>query len=104
MHFKLLIVFVEDSKTEAVITAARDAGATGCTVVSNARGEGIEAPSSFFGLALTTQRDVALLLVEERVEHPRRPELGNQALQRPQGATQVKHLVVPPHLFAKRFQ
>lgn len=67
MHFKLLIVFIEDSKTEEVIKAARDAGATGCTVVSNARGEGMDAPKSFFGLTLTTQRDVLMLLVEKHL-------------------------------------
>ncbi len=67
MHFKLLLVFVEDSKTEDVIKAARDAGATGCTVVNNARGEGYEAPKSFFGLTLTSQRDVILLLVEQHL-------------------------------------
>lgn len=67
MHFKLLIVFVEDSKTDDILKAAREAGATGCTVVSNARGEGIDATPSFFGLALTTQRDVVMLLVEEHL-------------------------------------
>ena len=67
MHFKLLIVFVEDSKTEVVIKAAREAGATGCTVVNNARGEGYEAPKSFFGLTLTSQRDVVMLLVEQHM-------------------------------------
>jgi hypothetical protein len=67
MHFKLLVVFVEDTKTDDVLKAAREAGATGCTVVSNARGEGAEASSSFLGLALTTQRDVVLLLVEEHM-------------------------------------
>ncbi len=67
MHFKLLIVFVDDSKTEEVITAAREAGATGCTVVTNARGEGYDAPKSFFGLTLTTQRDVLMLLVERHL-------------------------------------
>jgi hypothetical protein len=67
MHFKLLIVFVEDTKTEAVIKAAREAGATGCTVVSNARGEGYDAPKSFFGLTLSTQRDVLILLVEQHM-------------------------------------
>ncbi len=67
MHFKLLVVFVEDSKTDDVLQAAREAGATGCTVVSNARGEGYEAPKSFFGLTLTTQRDVVLLLVEQHL-------------------------------------
>jgi hypothetical protein len=67
MHFKLIIVFVEDAKTEAIIEAAREAGATGCTVVNHARGEGYEAPKSFFGLTLASQRDVVLLLVEKHL-------------------------------------
>ncbi len=64
MHFKLIIAFVEDDKTDTVIAAAREAGATGCTVVSNARGEGLRKHKSFMGLTLTTQRDLVLLLVE----------------------------------------
>ena len=67
MHFKLLMVFVEDAKTEAIIEAAREAGATGCTVVNHARGEGYEAPKSFFGLTLASQRDVVMLLVEQHL-------------------------------------
>jgi len=67
MHFKLLLVFVEDIKTEAIIEAAREAGATGCTVINHARGEGYKAPKSFFGLTLTSQRDVLLLLVEQHL-------------------------------------
>ncbi len=67
MQFKLLIVFVEDSKTDAVIEAARSAGATGCTVINHARGEGYKSHKSFFGLSLTTQRDVLLLLVERHM-------------------------------------
>jgi hypothetical protein len=67
MHFKLLLVFIEDTKTEAVIEAAREAGATGCTVINHARGEGYKAPKSFFGLTLTSQRDVLLLLVEQHL-------------------------------------
>lgn len=65
MHFKLLIVFVDDEHTDAVIQAAREAGATGVTVVTNARGEGLTPNRTFFGLSLETQRDVLLLLVEE---------------------------------------
>ncbi|MBT8085600.1 MAG: P-II family nitrogen regulator [Woeseia sp.] len=67
MHFKLIIAFVEDSKTDAVMVAARDAGATGCTVISNARGEGLKQNKTFFGLTLASQRDVVLLLVEEHL-------------------------------------
>ena len=67
MHFKLIVAFVEDSKTEAIMHAAREAGATGCTVINNARGEGIEESKTFFGLTLATQRDVLLLLVEQHL-------------------------------------
>ncbi|MBT8130679.1 MAG: P-II family nitrogen regulator [Gammaproteobacteria bacterium] len=66
MHFKLLVVFVDDDHTEDVIQAAREAGATGVTVVTNARGEGLVPNRTFFGLSLETQRDILLLLVEEK--------------------------------------
>lgn len=66
MKFKLLVAFVDDAKTEDVIKAAREAGATGVTVVSNARGEGLKPRKTFFGLELETQRDLLLLLVEEQ--------------------------------------
>jgi hypothetical protein len=68
MHFKLIITFVEDSKTAAVMDAARDAGATGATVINHARGEGlVTQKKTFFGLSLETQRDVLLFLVEEHL-------------------------------------
>lgn len=67
MHFKLLVVFVEDSKTDAVMDAARECGATGCTLINHARGEGLEKHKSFFGLTLSAQRDVLLMLVEEHL-------------------------------------
>ena len=67
MHFKLIVAFVEDKKTDEIMEAAREAGATGCTVINNARGEGIEENKSFFGLTLASQRDVILLLVEEHL-------------------------------------
>ena len=65
MHFKMIIVFVVDKKTDAVMDAAREAGATGATVIHNARGEGLEVSKTFVGLTLETQRDVVLFLVEE---------------------------------------
>ncbi len=67
MHFKMIIVFVEDAKTDTVMDAAREAGATGATVINNARGEGLKVSKTFFGLTLETQRDVVMLLVEEHL-------------------------------------
>jgi len=67
MHFKLLIALVEDEYTDKVLDAAREAGATGATVLTNARGEGLQAPKTFFGLSLEAQRDMLLFLVEEHL-------------------------------------
>ena len=67
MHFKLLIAFVEDTQTKAVMDEARHAGATGATIINHARGEGLALKKTFFGLSLETQRDVVLFLVEEHL-------------------------------------
>lgn len=67
MHFKLIIALVEDSETQAVLDAAREAGATGSTVINQARGEGVKKTKTFFGLTLETQRDMILLVVEEHL-------------------------------------
>lgn len=67
MRFKLLIALVEDSKTDIVVESARKAGATGSTIINNARGEGVKAKKTFLGLSLDTQRDVILFLVEEHL-------------------------------------
>ncbi|MBC7004116.1 P-II family nitrogen regulator [Photobacterium sp. BZF1] len=67
MRFKLLLAFVEDAKTDAVLDAARKAGATGATVINNARGEGLYQKKTFFGLGLDVQRDVILFVVEEHL-------------------------------------
>jgi len=67
MHFKLIIALVEDDKTDTILNATRKVGATGATVLNQARGEGVKPSKTFFGLSLETQRDVILLLVEEHM-------------------------------------
>lgn len=67
MHFKLIIALVDDTKTEKVLNAARASGATGSTVLNQARGEGIKKATTFLGLTLETQRDMILFLVEEHL-------------------------------------
>ncbi len=67
MHFKLIIALVEDDKTDIILNATREVGATGATVLNQARGEGVKPSKTFFGLSLETQRDVILLLVEEHM-------------------------------------
>ncbi|CCN36278.1 putative nitrogen regulatory protein PII [Vibrio nigripulchritudo SO65] len=67
MRFKLIIAFVEESKTELVLDAARSAGATGATVINHARGEGLNKKTTFLGLTLEVQKDVLLFVVEEHL-------------------------------------
>jgi nitrogen regulatory protein PII len=67
MHFKLIVALTEDSITDKIVDAARKKGATGSTVISSARGEGMQVAKTFLGLSLETQRDVILLLVEEHM-------------------------------------
>ena len=67
MHFKLIIIMVEDRRSNAIIEAAREAGATGCTVLNHARGEGVSPASTFLGLSIDSQMDVILLLAEEHM-------------------------------------
>lgn len=67
MHFKLIVALVEDEKTDKIMQAARVAGATGATVIEQARGQGLKRSRTFFGLNLETQRDMLLFLVEEHL-------------------------------------
>lgn len=65
MKFKLIIVMVGDQLTDRVIETARLHGATGCTVITSARGEGLHPAKTFLGLSVAGQRDMVLFLVEE---------------------------------------
>lgn len=67
MHFKLIVATVSQERTVQVVDAARAAGATGATVIAQARGEGLVRPRTFFGLELDGQRDVVLMLVEQHL-------------------------------------
>ena len=67
MHFKMICAFVQDDKTDDVVAAAREKGATGATVINNARGEGLRASKTFLGLSLESQRDMVFFLVEEHL-------------------------------------
>jgi nitrogen regulatory protein PII len=67
MHFKLIVALVEDNLSEQILEAARSAGATGATVLNQARGEGVSSARTFFGLSLESQRDMLMFLVEEHL-------------------------------------
>jgi len=67
MHFKLIIIMSEELRTQKILDAAREAGATGCTVLNQARGEGIKPTKTFLGLSIDSQVDVVMMLAEEHM-------------------------------------
>ena len=67
MKFKLLLALTDDAKVEPVLKAARNAGATGATVITGARGEGLKPEKTFLGLDLSRHRNIVLLVVEEHL-------------------------------------
>lgn len=66
MKFKLIMVFVDTLKVEAVLDAGRAAGATGATILPNARGQGLKKHLTFFGLEYLGARAILLFVVEAR--------------------------------------
>ena len=67
MKFKLIIALVANEVTEKVVEVARRLGATGSTVITAARGEGLKPAKTFLGLTLEGQVDVALFIVEQHI-------------------------------------
>ncbi len=65
MKLKLIVALVRSDKTDLVIETARQAGATGATVIGSGRGEGLKRPKTFFGLDLEAACDLLLFLVSE---------------------------------------
>ena len=66
MKMSLVVALVSDEKTTDVIDAARAGGATGDTIISGVRGEGLQPEKTFLGLDLTSQRNMVLFLVAEQ--------------------------------------
>ena len=52
MKLKLIVALVSDDKTDTVVDAARASGATGATIITGVRGEGLKPQKTFFGLDL----------------------------------------------------
>ncbi|MCD6584992.1 MAG: P-II family nitrogen regulator [Desulfobacteraceae bacterium] len=66
MRFKIILASVKTEKTNPVVDAAKQAGATGATVIP-ARGTGIREAKTFFGLTLEAQTDIIMFLIEEHI-------------------------------------
>ncbi len=69
MKFKLVLAPVKTHKTDPVVDAAKEAGATGATIIP-ARGTGMHEAKTFFGLTLEDQTDIVMFLLEEHLVKP----------------------------------
>lgn len=69
MAYKSIIAMVKPNLTDTVVHSAKQAGATGATIIA-ASGTGAKEAKSFFGLSLDIRTDVILFLVEESMVDP----------------------------------
>ncbi len=66
MKFKVILASVKTDLTDTVVDAAKEAGATGATIIP-ARGTGMQEAKTFFGLSLEAPTDIVLFLLEEHI-------------------------------------
>lgn len=69
MNFKIVFAPVKTHKTDPIVDAAKEAGATGATIIP-ARGTGVREAKTFFGLTLEDQTDIVMFLLEEHLVKP----------------------------------
>ena len=69
MPFKCVVAMVKPDLTDDLVDAAKQAGATGATIVP-ASGTGVHEASSFFGLTLDTRTDILLFLIADDAVAP----------------------------------
>ncbi len=69
MKFKIILAPVKTHKTDLIVDAAKEAGATGATIIP-ARGTGMREAKTFFGLTLEDQTDIVMFLLEEHLVKP----------------------------------
>lgn len=69
MADKCIVAMVKPNLTDKVVDAAKEAGATGATII-DAAGTGAREAKTFFGLSLDIRTEVVLLLVKEDIVAP----------------------------------
>ena len=69
MAYKSIIAMVKPDLTDRVVNSAKQAGATGATIIS-ASGTGAHEAKTFFGLSLDIRTDVVIFLVEDELVEP----------------------------------
>lgn len=66
MAYKSIVAMVKPYLTDDVVNSAKEAGATGATIIP-ASGTGAHEAKTFFGLSLDVRTDVILFIVESEI-------------------------------------
>ena len=69
MAYKSIIAMVKPNLTDMVVNSAKQAGATGATIIS-ASGTGAHEAKTFFGLCLDISTDVVIFLADGEMVDP----------------------------------
>lgn len=69
MRFKCIVAMVKPNLTDKVVKSAKEAGATGATII-DASGTGVKEAKTFFGLSLEIRTEVLLFLVGDALVKP----------------------------------
>lgn len=66
MSYKCILAMIKPDLTDKVVSAAKEVGATGATIIS-ASGTGKKEAKTFFGLNLDIRTEIVLFLVQESI-------------------------------------
>lgn len=69
MAYKSIVAMVKPNLTDMVVSSAKEAGATGATIIP-ASGTGAHEAKTFFGLSLDIRTDVVLFIVDSQLVEP----------------------------------
>jgi nitrogen regulatory protein P-II 1 len=69
MPYKSIVAMIKPNLTDKVVNSAKQAGATGATIIP-ASGTGAREAKTFFGLTLDIRTDVVIFLVNSEMTEP----------------------------------
>jgi nitrogen regulatory protein PII len=69
MPYKSIVAMIKPTLTDVVVNSAKQAGATGATIIP-ASGTGAREAKTFFGLTLDIRTDVVIFLVDNEMVEP----------------------------------
>lgn len=67
--YELILTIVNRGHADAVMDAAKEAGANGGTIL-HARGSGIKEAEKFFGITIQPEKEVIMILIERAKKQP----------------------------------